>query len=116
MSFFVRVTFANIYAIRLFETTAAYQVCFFQQAINEGIKIKVVALFVIFYQQESRMFQPSANLDSTTIIPTHFVKYRQAPWSSLHKTLLRTISKFRKEKENSVDAMQQKKMQFHVVQ
>ena len=55
------------------------------------------------------MFQPSANLDSTTIIPTHFVKYRQAPWSSLHKTLLRTISKFRKEKENSVDAMQQKK-------
>ena len=74
MSFFVRVTFANIYAIRLFETTAAYQVCFFKQAINEGIKIKVVALFVIFYQQESRMFQPSAKLDSTTIIPTHFVK------------------------------------------
>ena len=61
------------------------------------------------------MFQPSANLDGTTIIPTHFVKYRQAPWSSLHKTLLRTISKFRKEKENSVDAMPQKKRQFHVV-
>ena len=62
MSFFVRVTFANTYAIRLFETTAAYQVCFFNKPENEGIKIKAFALFVIFYQQERTMFQPSANL------------------------------------------------------
>ena len=99
MSFFVRVTFANIYAIRLFETTAAYRVCFFLTSHKWRIKIKVVALFVIFYQQESRMFQPSANLDSTTIIPTHFVIYRPAPWSSLHRTLLRTISKFKRRKK-----------------
>ena len=32
------------------------------QPENEGIKIKAFALFVIFYQQERTMFQPSANL------------------------------------------------------
>ena len=40
MSFFVRVTFANVNAIRLFETTAAYQVCFFNKPEMKGSKSK----------------------------------------------------------------------------
>lgn len=67
------------------------------------------------------MFQPSANLESTTIIPTHSVKFKctQAPWNWLPKTLLRTISKLRRRKKIlsvPVFALHKTgKRQFHVV-
>ena len=57
MSFFVRVTFANIYAIRLFKTTVAYQVCFFLTSPKmKGSKSKHLLCLLFFINKKGRCF------------------------------------------------------------
>ena len=62
MSFFVRVTLLIHTQSGYLKRLPLIKCVFFNKPENEEIKIKAFALFVIFYQQERTMFQPSANL------------------------------------------------------